>query len=123
MVLEGRSRQVRMDEFRGNQNTIAPLLTNCSTFSPENFLAYDDFDNTPDTGGRRKSWAPHVQHFVAGDPTWNGKGSGIIGAVNYLSQQGVNAFSFLTMNINGDDQNVFPYISSTKRDSPMGNRV
>ena len=91
-------------------------MPSCFTFSPENFLAYDDFDNTPDTGGRRKSWAPHLQHFITGDPTWmNGKGKGIIGAVNYLSQQGMNAFSFLTMNINGDDRNVFPYITSTNR--------
>jgi hypothetical protein len=83
--------------------------------SPENFLAYDDFDNTPDIGGRRKSWSPHIKDFVVGiDPTWkNGKGTGIIGAVNYLSNQGLNAFSFLTMNINGDDKNVFPYISSS----------
>ena len=50
----------------------------------------------------------------AGDPTWkDGKGKGIIGAVNYLSEQGMNAFSFLTMNINGDDKNVFPYLNSS----------
>jgi hypothetical protein len=99
------------------ENTSPASFSRCfSLFSPENFLAYDDFDNTPDNGGRRKSWAPHLQHFVAGDPTWkNGKGAGIIGAVNYLSQQGMNAFSFLTMNINGDDRNVYPYISPTSR--------
>lgn len=80
--------------------------------APENFLAYEDFDNTPDSGGRRKTWAPHVQDWNAGDPSWkSGKGKGIIGAVNYLSDQGMNSFSFLTMNINGDDKNVFPYIS------------
>jgi hypothetical protein len=88
-----------------------------SCVSPENFLAYDDFDNTPDYKGRRKSWAPHEQHFLAGsDPTWNnGKGTGIIGAVNYLSNQRMNAFSFLTMNIGGDDRNVFPYVSDSDR--------
>lgn len=32
-------------------------------------------------------------------------------ALNYLSSVGMNAFSFLTMNINGDDKNVFPFIS------------
>jgi hypothetical protein len=37
-------------------------------------------------------------------------------ALNYLSNQGMNAFSFLTMNIAGDDQNVFPYISSSVAD-------
>ena len=88
----------------------------CFNFSPENFLAYDDFDNTPNTGDRRKSWLPHVQHFVTNrDPTWqNGKGKGIIGALNYLSSQSMNSVSFLTMNIQGDDRNVYPYISSTE---------
>jgi len=43
------------------------------------------------------------------DPTWQtGKGKGIIGALNYLADKGANAVSFLTMNIVGDDQNVFP---------------
>jgi Domain of unknown function (DUF5060) len=82
--------------------------------SPENFLAYDDFDNTPNNGGLRKSWSPHTKDYILGDPTWaGGKGTGIIGAVNYLSAQGVRAFSFLTMNIGGDDKNVFPYVDSS----------
>jgi hypothetical protein len=83
--------------------------------SPENFLAYEGFDNTPNIAGRRKSWSPHKKHFIAGvDPSWrNGNGTGIIGAINYLSNQGMNAFSFLTMNIRGDDKNVYPYVSDT----------
>ncbi|MGI9552069.1 MAG: putative collagen-binding domain-containing protein, partial [Aurantibacter sp.] len=32
------------------------------------------------------------------------------GALNYLEAKGLNAFSFLTLNIVGDDQNVFPYV-------------
>ena len=78
-------------------------------------MAYDDFDNTANYNNLRKSWEPHKKHFVPGsDPSWmNGKGTGIIGAINYLESQGMNAFSFLTMNINGDDRNVYPYISST----------
>jgi hypothetical protein len=39
----------------------------------------------------------------------------MIGAINYLAAEGLNAFSFLTMNINGDDKNVFPYITSGDR--------
>ena len=82
--------------------------------APENFLAYDDFDNTPNYLRYRKSWAPHVQDWNTGDVTWkNGKGKGIIGAINYLSNQGMNTFSFLTMNIKGDDRNVYPYLDST----------
>jgi Domain of unknown function (DUF5060) len=85
------------------------------TDSPENFLAYVDFDGTPDFGGFRKTWSPHIQDYVEGEPTWNGgKGRGIIGAINYLSSTGMNAFSFLTMNINGDDENVYPYVSDSE---------
>ncbi|MFC2111626.1 discoidin domain-containing protein [Bacteroidota bacterium] len=84
--------------------------------APENLLAYDDFDNTPNAAGRRKSWGPHVQDWESGDPVWRvDKGKGLIGAINYLSGKGMNAFSFLTMNINGDDKNVYPYISSAER--------
>lgn len=85
--------------------------------APENFLAYEDFDNTPNNGNRRKSWAPHAEDWREGDPTWkDGKGSEIIGAINYLASEGMNVFSFLTMNINGDDKNVFPYISDKAAD-------
>jgi Domain of unknown function (DUF5060) len=85
--------------------------------SPENFLAYEDFDNTPDYRNRRKAWGPHKVDYQIGDPSWQGgKGTGIIGAINYLSNQGLNSFSFLTMNIAGDDRNVFPYISDSATD-------
>ena len=79
--------------------------------SPENFLAYDDFDDTPNNRDARKSWGPHVQDWRPGDPTWGGgtKGKGIIGAVNYLADEGQNVFSFLTMSHRGDDRNVFPW--------------
>jgi len=84
----------------------------CGADAPENFLAYEDFDNTPNRGKRRKSWRPHVRDWRAGDPTWRGgKGKGIIGALNYLASEGLNAFSFLPMSIHGDDKNVFPYVT------------
>jgi hypothetical protein len=84
--------------------------------APENLLAYRDFDGEFKTDGHKdnlvKDWAPHVQDWKPGDPTWqNVKGKGIIGAVSYLASKGANAVSFLTMNIGGDDQNVFPYVS------------
>lgn len=88
--------------------------------APENMLAYIDFDGQFKTDGQKdeliKNWQPHVQHWQPGDPTWkNGKGKGIIGAVNYLASKGLNAFSFITMNIDGDDRNVFPYINYNER--------
>eukprot|EP00546_Thalassionema_frauenfeldii_P009136 CAMPEP_0178920658 /NCGR_PEP_ID=MMETSP0786-20121207/15124_1 /TAXON_ID=186022 /ORGANISM="Thalassionema frauenfeldii, Strain CCMP 1798" /LENGTH=93 /DNA_ID=CAMNT_0020594743 /DNA_START=270 /DNA_END=551 /DNA_ORIENTATION=+ len=73
--------------------------------SPENFMVYDEFDGTTDKFGYRKSWTSHQQDYNPGDPTWNGgKGQEIIGAVNYLSSIGMNAFSFNTMNVRGDDR-------------------
>ncbi|MBP2833220.1 DUF5060 domain-containing protein [Aquimarina sp. U1-2] len=84
--------------------------------SPENLFAYDDFDNTSNSGNRRKSYQPHKRDWKNGDPTWkNGKGKGLIGAVNYIASEGLNSMSFLTMNINGDDKNVYPYIGSNER--------
>lgn len=88
--------------------------------APENFLAYREFDGDFKTDGHKdnllKDWQPHVQDWKPGDPTWgDGKGKGIIGAINYLASQGLNAFSFLTMNIDGDDRNVFPYTSYNER--------
>ena len=35
--------------------------------------------------------------------------------VNYLAAKGMNVFSFLTLNIEGDDANVFPYLSYDER--------
>jgi len=86
------------------------------TDAPENFLAYKGFDgNFKDDGHKDqlvKTWAPHIKDWKKGDPTWeNGKGKGIIGALNYLASKGLNSVSFLTMNIKGDDRNVFPYIN------------
>lgn len=87
----------------------------CGSDAPENFLAYDKFDGTFHNDGHKdklvKSWSAHLQDWKEGDPTWQGeKGKEIIGAINYLASKGMNAFSFLTMNIAGDDQNVFPYV-------------
>ena len=57
-----------------------------------------------------KTWKSHVQDWNAGDPTWkDGKGKGMIGAVNYLAGKGVNSFSFLTYNAGGDGDNVWPF--------------
>ena len=88
--------------------------------APENFLAYQDFDGPFKSDGQKdnliKDWAPHISDWQTGDPTWDGgKGKGIIGAINYLASEGLNVFSFLPMNINGDDRNVFPYLNYNER--------
>ncbi len=89
--------------------------------SPENLLAYEDFDGTyrtqaADRDGESKasellhSYTPHLKDWNKGDPTWkNGKGKGLVGAMNYLASKGMNAAYFLTMNIKGDGKDVWPY--------------
>jgi hypothetical protein len=81
--------------------------------APETLLAYADFDGTT----ARKptaplhTYAPHVSDWVAGDPTWReGKGKGLIGAINYLSSKGADSMSFLTYNAGGDGDNVWPFV-------------
>jgi Domain of unknown function (DUF5060)/Putative collagen-binding domain of a collagenase len=88
--------------------------------SPENLLSYRDFDGDFKSDGRDddlvKDWQPHAGDWNSGDPVWQGgKGKGLIGAVNYLASEGLNSLSFLTMNINGDDNNVFPYTTFGER--------
>lgn len=91
--------------------------------SPENFLGYFEFDNTQDNGGSANRligglhrYEPHLQDWQPGDPTWKGgKGKGIIGALNYLAGQGMNSVYFLTMNVNGDGREVYPWTSYGER--------
>lgn len=91
--------------------------------SPESLLAYADFDgtesktNAPARSGEAAPaplhrYEPHVRDWREGDPTWKeGKGKGLVGALNYLNSKGVNAFSFLTYNAGGDGDNVWPFIA------------
>jgi hypothetical protein len=97
--------------------------------SPENFLAYEDFDQTyrfslknevregeADPQKRIHQYAAHRGDWKEGDPSWqNGKGKGIIGAVNYLYSAGINSIYMLTMNIMGDGKDVWPYSDHNER--------
>ena len=98
------------------------------TDSPENLLGYEDFDGTYFGGeeGQREGEAAadkqlhryedHVQDWRPGDPTWqDGKGKGIIGALNYLADKGMNSIYFLTLNIGGDGKDVWPYTGYDER--------
>ncbi len=83
--------------------------------SPENFLAYTDFDGTYDTAELTREgeaaggefihrYEPHIEDWRPGDPTWkDGKGKGIIGALNYLASKGMNSVYFITYNLDGGD--------------------
>ena len=95
--------------------------------SPENFLAYEGFDGMEvrTAGATREgeaarsplhAYLPHVEDFREGDPTWrDGKGQGILGALNYLAGKGVNSVYFLTMNVAGDGKDVWPWRTSEER--------
>lgn len=104
-------------QFQGNRE----YFLKAGPDSPETFLGYSDFDGTYTVFSQTwkvivplKSYSKHLSDWKEGDPTWqNGKGKGIIGALNYLSNKGLNAFSFLTYNAGGDGDNVWPFI---KRD-------
>lgn len=91
--------------------------------APENLLAYADFDGTrankpraarsgeATPGDGLKGWEPHARDWRPGDPTWKeGKGKGLIGALNYLASKGCNAFSFLPYNAGGDGDDVWPFV-------------
>lgn len=81
--------------------------------SPENFLAYEEFDGTVETRGPAGTarYVEHVDSFGAGDPTWRGGlGDEIIGATNYLAAQGVNSVYIMTMTIGGDGQDTSPFV-------------
>lgn len=81
--------------------------------APETIFAYDGFDNTITMKPNLpiKDWAPHAQDARDDDPTWQGgKGKNLLGALNYLADKNLNAFSFLTYNAGGDGDNIWPYV-------------
>jgi hypothetical protein len=98
------------------------------TDSPENFLAYHEFDGTwsgPGLGERPgdninspnlHKYEPHIKDWQEGDPLWHGtEGKGIIGALNYLASKGINSVYMLTMNVMGDGDDVWPWTSRNER--------
>ena len=87
--------------------------------SPETLLAYEDFDGTRamKRDAPLKNWEPHVRDWHEGDPTWRGdRGKGLVGAINYLADEGLNTMSFLPYNAGGDGDNVWPFVA---RDDPL----
>ena len=79
--------------------------------SPETLLAYEDFDNPRTLKTAIHTYAPHVQDWKNGDPTWaKTKGKALIGAINYLSSKGMNAMSLMPYNGGGDGDNVWPFV-------------
>ncbi len=89
--------------------------------SPENLLAFVDFDATYRIQAESREgeaavaeeihkYESHLKDWSVGDPTWGGgRGKALVGAVNYLAEKGMNSIYFLTMNIGGDGKDVWPY--------------
>ena len=101
-------------QFSGNQEYFFKVGAD----SPETLLAYKDFDNTEaqKRSSQLKTWEPHLQDYKTGDPTWReGKGKGLIGALNYLAGKGVNGISFLPYNAGGDGNNIWPFVSRDEK--------
>ncbi|MFN3192790.1 MAG: kelch repeat-containing protein [Aureliella sp.] len=93
------------------------------TNSPENLLGYEDFDGTYRIAANKRSgeatigtplhtYSFHQRDWKPGNPTWRGqRGKSLVGGINYLASQGVNSIYFLTMNIEGDGKDVWPFAS------------
>jgi len=91
--------------------------------SPENILGFHEIDGTYQHGSNDREgeasasanlhrFEPHLKDWSIGDPSWQGnKGKALIGAYNYLASKGMNSNYFLTMNINGDGKDVWPFLS------------
>ncbi|MEM8783810.1 MAG: DUF5060 domain-containing protein [Planctomycetota bacterium] len=85
--------------------------------APETLLAYEGFDDTVTLRDwvPVKDYGPHVADWADCDPTWqDGKGKGLIGALNYLSAAGANGISFIPYNLGGDGRNVWPMVGPEK---------
>ncbi|MGQ7846947.1 DUF5060 domain-containing protein [Granulosicoccus sp. 3-233] len=92
------------------------------TDSPENLLGFGGIDGTFDHGGQADSfvhdYAAHRGDFREGDPLFThsltgADSRGLIGALNYLGEQGVNSVYFLPMNLGGDGQETYPFVGAS----------
>ncbi len=105
-----------------------PYFLKGGTDSPENLFGFKGFDNTFDqSGGVNTSglseglhrYSAHVGDYESGDPLFqsadHGDDSrGLIGALNYLSDEGVNSIYFLPMNLGGDGRDTCPFVGYSK---------
>jgi hypothetical protein len=104
-------------KFQGNNE----WFVKAGPGSPENFFAYEDFDGTVNGGGATQNksylgadglhnYSPHNAEWNANDPEWQtGKGHGIIGALNYLSNIGANTLYLIPLTRNGDADDSWPW--------------
>lgn len=94
-----------------------PYFLKAGTNSPENFLGIRCLDDATKSGGEGQlhSYTPHVQDWRPGDPVLDpgnvtDDGRGVIGALNYLEESGVNSLFMMVMNLGGDGLDVYPFV-------------
>ena len=95
-----------------------PYFLEVGVNSPENLLAFRGFDGVakmPASEGVLHSFAPHVADWREGDPLFVSQdhrvdSKGLIGALNYLSDVGLNSIFAMPMNLGGDGQDVHPFL-------------
>ncbi|GAB5559173.1 MAG: hypothetical protein SynsKO_08200 [Synoicihabitans sp.] len=97
--------------------------------SPENFLAFDGIDGTydfaktpefPSLGeDQLHHFGPHRRDWRPGDPNWTDEdgddAKGIIGLVNYLSDQGLNSIYLMPFTYAGDGSDIWPWYDPQTR--------
>ncbi len=103
------------ERYLGFEHTGEPFVE-IGVNSPENLLAYSDFDNTSDRGGRvpnfLHAYAPHVPDFarLGGGPDWRGGlGQGLLGALSYLAEERLNSIYVLLFTGYADGDDVWPW--------------
>lgn len=94
-----------------------PYWIKSGTDSPENFLGFEGIDGTVDRSSEPflHNYDNHRGDAQAADPYFTNAATGadslgITGALNYLSDQGVNSIYFLPMNLGGDGQETYPFV-------------
>jgi hypothetical protein len=117
-------------QFQGSKN----WFVKAGAGSPEDVFGYQDFDATSDhpikksetqvkdtylyedhgfgagKGAGLHRYLFHLKHWQEGDPTWQGgKGKGIIGAINYLSEIGANSLYHIILTRGDDSDNTCPW--------------
>jgi len=77
--------------------------------SPENLFGYSEIDATR-IHMKDQYYPNHIKDWNPGDPLWgNGRGKGVIGALNYLAELGQSSIFVSTMSAFCDSDDTWPY--------------
>ena len=94
---------------------------------PGSLLGYAGFDGTVDGPGGAPTpglvdglhrYGSHVADWREGDPDFRSENTGVdsrglVGAINYLADQGVNSIRFPVMNLGGDGRDTHPFVGAS----------